>query len=153
MFISFHPIHVKKHSDRRGTAIDADQVSSAALMEGDAAPPGPKRGHDPAGVLILVNRWGCRGCECANELKQAILMPYPSNAALPPPIQQHLPPHAQDIYREAFNHACAAHAGDPRQEEAAHRIAWAAVKRSYVKAGDRWGEAGNPSSGSNWIFK
>jgi cation transport regulator len=71
-------------------------------------------------------------------LKQAILMPYPSNAALPPPIQQHLPPHAQDIYREAFNHAFAAHAGDPQQEEAARRIAWAAVKRSYVKARDRW---------------
>lgn len=30
---------------------------------------------------------------------------------------------------EAFNHAFAAHSGNPRQEEAAHRIAWAAVKR------------------------
>lgn len=65
-------------------------------------------------------------------------MPYPTNAALPVPIQQRLPPHAQDIYREAFNHAFAAHAGDPRQEEAAHRIAWAAVKRSYTKVGDTW---------------
>jgi cation transport regulator len=65
-------------------------------------------------------------------------MPYPTNAALPPSIQQHLPPHAQDIYREAFNHAYAAHVDDPRQEEASHRIAWAAVKRSYVKAGDIW---------------
>jgi cation transport regulator len=55
-------------------------------------------------------------------------------------VQHHLPPHAQDIYREAFNHAFAAHAGDPRQEEAAHRIAWAAVKRSYVKVGDSWME-------------
>jgi TRAP-type uncharacterized transport system substrate-binding protein len=33
-----------------------------------------------------------------------------------------VPPHAQDIYREAFNHAFAAHAGEDRQEEAAHRI-------------------------------
>jgi cation transport regulator len=49
-----------------------------------------------------------------------------------------LPPHAQDIYREAFNHAFAAHAADSRQEEAAHRIAWAAVKRVYVKVGDGW---------------
>ncbi len=65
-------------------------------------------------------------------------MPYPANETLPAPIQRHLPPHAQDIYREAFNHAFAAHAGDPRQEEAAHRIAWAAVKRSYVKVGDSW---------------
>jgi len=32
----------------------------------------------------------------------------------------------------------AAHVGDPRQEEAAHRIAWAAVKRSYVKIGGSW---------------
>jgi hypothetical protein len=31
-----------------------------------------------------------------------------------------------------------AHAGDPRQEEAAHRIAWAALKRSYVKIDDNW---------------
>ena len=49
-----------------------------------------------------------------------------------------MPEHAQSIYREAFNHAFAAHAGDVRQEEASHRIAWAAVKRSYVKAGDNW---------------
>ncbi|MGB5086676.1 MAG: ChaB family protein, partial [Methylocystis silviterrae] len=30
------------------------------------------------------------------------------------------------------------HRGDPRQEEAAHRIAWAAVKRSYVKTEAGW---------------
>jgi cation transport regulator len=65
-------------------------------------------------------------------------MPYRSNDDLPPPVRSHLPPHAQDIYREAFNHAFATHAGDPRQEEAAHRIAWGAVKRRYAKAGDRW---------------
>lgn len=65
-------------------------------------------------------------------------MPYRCNADLPTPVQQHLPSHAQDIYREAFNHAFAAHEGDPRQEEAAHRIAWAAVKHSYVKVGDDW---------------
>ena len=51
-------------------------------------------------------------------------MPYQTNADLPQSVQAHLPGHAQDIYREAFNHAYAAHAGDPRQEEAAHRIAW-----------------------------
>jgi cation transport regulator len=65
-------------------------------------------------------------------------MPYRRNSDLPLPVRQHLPEHAQDIYREAFNHAFDAHAGDPRQEEAAHRIAWAAVKRSYVKFGDDW---------------
>jgi cation transport regulator len=31
-----------------------------------------------------------------------------------------------------------AHAHDPRREEAAFRIAWAAVKREYEKAGDEW---------------
>jgi cation transport regulator len=65
-------------------------------------------------------------------------MPYRFNEDLPPSLRDHLPEHAQDIYREAFNHAYAAHAGDPRQEEAAHRIAWAAVKRSFVKAGNFW---------------
>ncbi len=65
-------------------------------------------------------------------------MPYQVNADLPASVRSHLPPHAQDIYREAFNHAFAAHEGEARQEEAAHRIAWAAVKRSYVKLGDSW---------------
>lgn len=65
-------------------------------------------------------------------------MPYPTNSDLPDSVRAHLPDHAQDIYREAFNHAYAAHAGDIRQEEAAHRIAWAAVKRSYVKMGASW---------------
>lgn len=65
-------------------------------------------------------------------------MPYSQNSDLPVAVRNHLPEHAQDIYREAFNHAFADHAGDPRQEEAAHRIAWAAVKRSYVKEGVMW---------------
>ena len=67
-------------------------------------------------------------------------MPYLSNEDLPPSVRHHLPPHAQDIYRAAFNHAYADHADDPRQEEASHRIAWAAVKRSYEKVGDGWVE-------------
>jgi cation transport regulator len=65
-------------------------------------------------------------------------MPYQTNADLPGPIRRHLPPHAQDIFRAAFNHAFAAHLDDPRRDEAAHRIAWAAVKRSYMKVGERW---------------
>ena len=65
-------------------------------------------------------------------------MPYARNSDLPENLQQLLPEQAQDIYREAFNHAYAAHARDPRQEEAAHRIAWAAVKRNYVKTPDGW---------------
>jgi len=65
-------------------------------------------------------------------------MPYRSNHDLPMPVRSHLPAHAQDIYRAAFNHAFAAHRDDPRQEEIAHRTAWAAVKRSYVKSGEDW---------------
>ncbi len=65
-------------------------------------------------------------------------MPYRANEDLPPSVRSHLPDHAQDIYREAFNHAYAAHAGEDRQEEAAHRIAWAAVKHVYVKVGSSW---------------
>lgn len=72
-------------------------------------------------------------------------MPYPTNADLPASVRSHLPAHAQDIYREAFNHAFASHAGDPRQEEIAHRTAWAAVKRSYVKIGTEWVPAASAS--------
>jgi cation transport regulator len=65
-------------------------------------------------------------------------MPYRANADLPASVRSHLPSHAQDIYREAFNHSFASHAGGARQEEIAHRTAWAAVKRSYVKVGETW---------------
>ena len=65
-------------------------------------------------------------------------MPYSANGDLPPAVRNHLPDHAQDIYREAFNHAYAAHAGEPDRERRAHMIAWAAVKRSSVKTGDIW---------------
>jgi cation transport regulator len=60
-------------------------------------------------------------------------MPYPTNADLPPGVRNHLPSHAQDIYRAAFNHAYARYGRD--REAVAHRIAWAAVKRSYVQRG------------------
>jgi cation transport regulator len=65
-------------------------------------------------------------------------MPYLTNDDLPLSVRQHLPEHAQDIYREAFNHAWQEYAEDPRQEEIAHRVAWAAVKSSYVKVGTEW---------------
>jgi cation transport regulator ChaB len=35
----------------------------------------------------------------------ASAMPYQSNDELPPAVANHLPAHAQDIFREAFNHA------------------------------------------------
>lgn len=63
-------------------------------------------------------------------------MPYPSNAELPAGVRRHLPAHAQDIYREVFNHAWTAHADDARQEEIAHRSAWATVGHRYHKDAD-----------------
>jgi cation transport regulator len=65
-------------------------------------------------------------------------MPYRSNIDLPERVRSHLPSHAQDIYREAFNHAWETYKADPRQDEIAHRVAWAAVKKSYRKIGDSW---------------
>ena len=63
-------------------------------------------------------------------------MPYSSNEDLPVGMRRHLPPHVLDIYREAFNQSFASHVGDVRQEEIAHRTAWSAVKRSYMKRED-----------------
>lgn len=63
-------------------------------------------------------------------------MPYDTNEALPAPVQAHLPAHAQDIYRVAFNHAWDRY----RVDAIAHRVAWAAVKRRYVKANRDWVE-------------
>lgn len=65
-------------------------------------------------------------------------MPYRANNDLPPSVRSHLPDHAQDIYREAFNHANAAQASEADQEKRSHMIAWAAVKRTYVKDGETW---------------
>jgi cation transport regulator len=73
-------------------------------------------------------------------------MPYRTNKDLPAPIRAHLPEHAQAIYREAFNHAYAAYAGDAEREQRAHMIAWSAVKQGYVKRGQHWVERENASS-------
>jgi cation transport regulator len=68
-------------------------------------------------------------------------MPYASNDELPPSVRDHLPDHAKDIFVAAFNSAFEEYGGD---EEAAFRIAWAAVKRSYVKEGGEWVPKGVP---------
>lgn len=71
-------------------------------------------------------------------------MPYQENKDLPPEVKNHLPPHAQDIYRQAFNHAWDEYA-DPKKrrlrgsrEDTARRVAWAAVKKLYYKADGHW---------------
>lgn len=67
-------------------------------------------------------------------------MPYPSNAALPESIRHALPQHAQEIYRAAFNNAFESYKDSGRREEVAHRVAWAAVKKRYVKRDGGWTE-------------
>lgn len=66
-------------------------------------------------------------------------MPYDSIGKLPKSVRDHLPKHAQEIYKEAYNHAWDEYA-DPQdrrdgesQEVVASRVAWSAVKRSYEK--------------------
>jgi cation transport regulator len=67
-------------------------------------------------------------------------MPYASNTELPQRIRHVLPSLAQDIYRSAFNNAFASYSASGRREEIAHRVAWAAVKKRYLKRGDEWVE-------------
>lgn len=69
-------------------------------------------------------------------------MPYAHNADLPGQVRAHLPAHAQDIYREAFNHAWAEYEsrasrrGDESREEVSHKVAWAAVKHAGYARGE-----------------
>lgn len=68
-------------------------------------------------------------------------MPYARNAELPRQVRDHLPAHAQDIYREAFNHAWDEYRdpGERRtpesREEVAHKVAWTAVKNGGYEKG------------------
>ena len=64
-------------------------------------------------------------------------MPYATNDDLPPSVRHVLPDHAQEIYRAAFNNAWASRQG-VADEATPHRIAWAAVKRRYVKIDGIW---------------
>lgn len=59
-------------------------------------------------------------------------MPYASIEDLPKNIQEHLPLHAQEIYRKVFNNAWAEYS----DEQTAFRVAWAAVKKQYEKGSD-----------------
>ena len=69
-------------------------------------------------------------------------MPYSSISNLPDSVRDNLPKHAQEIYKEAFNSAWDEYAdrderrGDESREEAAHKVAWAAVKKKYRKGAD-----------------
>ena len=69
-------------------------------------------------------------------------MPYPSLDDLPETVQENLPRHAQEIYKEAFNSAWDEYKdadkrrGDASREETAHKVAWSAVKAKYAKGDD-----------------
>lgn len=72
-------------------------------------------------------------------------MPYSTTNELPDSVKNVLPEHAQAIYKEAFNSAYHEYAsadkrrGNEDQEETAHKVAWAAVKKTYEKgADDKW---------------
>ena len=68
-------------------------------------------------------------------------MPYATINELPPALHR-LPTHAREIFRSTFNAAWQSYAdrGADAREEIAHRVAWAAVKKRYRKAGDFWVE-------------
>lgn len=69
-------------------------------------------------------------------------MPYRNISELPDSVRDHVPKNAQEIYKGAFNSAWDEYAdknerrGDESREEAAHKVAWAAVKKKYEKGDD-----------------
>jgi len=78
-------------------------------------------------------------------------MPYKNLSELPKSVRDNLPPHAQEIYCAAFNNAFKEYR-DPKkrykgssQEETAHKVAWAAVKKKYIKKSEEWEKINNDS--------
>lgn len=73
-------------------------------------------------------------------------MPYDTRQELPDAVKHRLPDGAQDIYKEAFNSAWQeyknpkARRDEASREQTSHRVAWAAVKRSYHK-----------NTNNNWV--
>ncbi len=71
-------------------------------------------------------------------------MPYDDQSELPESVRNVLPPHAQDIYKEAHNNALQQYQNPEERrdgkkddpEEVAHKVAWDAVKSQYEKGDD-----------------
>ncbi|WP_445492450.1 ChaB family protein [Niallia sp. 03133] len=62
-------------------------------------------------------------------------MPYDTINDLPESVKDHLPHHAQEIFKEAFNAA----SEEYNEEERAFKVAWSAVKNKYKKSDDgKW---------------
>ncbi len=66
-------------------------------------------------------------------------MPYKDTSDLPESVSEHLPAHAQKIFLETYNNAWKEYGeakkrrDNESQEEAAFRVAWAAVKHEFEK--------------------
>jgi len=70
-------------------------------------------------------------------------MPYKSIHDLPESIKKHLPKEALSIFKSAFNAAFEEYKEQKaKREEIAHKVAWSAVKKKFVK-----------SPSGNWISK
>jgi cation transport regulator len=72
-------------------------------------------------------------------------MPYRGISDLRKNLRDVLPKHAQEIYVKAYNSAFEEYKDpddrrhDDSREETAHRVAWAAVKKTYHKGSDdKW---------------
>jgi cation transport regulator len=95
--------------------------------------------HSPCCTALLLHRFSEE-----QATQETFGMPYRGIDDLPQQIRAHLPPPAQEIYLRAFNNAWQQYASPLRrrpgssQEQTAHRVAWAAVKRQYLKIGDQW---------------
>jgi cation transport regulator len=77
--------------------------------------------------LLLKKNWGKK-------------MPYTTNADLPDSVREHLPEHAQEIYRKAYNSAYHLYQDPAKRrnpqdslEAVCAAIAWSAVKKEYEK--------------------
>jgi cation transport regulator len=83
-------------------------------------------------------------------------MPRQQTNELPVSVREYLPAHAQEIFLAAYNSAWDEyvqsdnHRGGESREDAAFKVAWAAVKREYKKderTGQRRPTAGPESAG------
>ena len=65
-------------------------------------------------------------------------MPYADISDLPDSVKNHLPHHARDVPSAALNNAWEEYASREDREVVAHKVAWSAVKKQYVKVGKEW---------------
>lgn len=76
-------------------------------------------------------------------------MPYTQIDELPSAVKDHLPKHAQEVFKETYNNAWKEYAdadkrdGNEGHEEVAMKVAWSAVKKAGYEKGpdDQWQKA------------